>query len=119
MNFEISRDILIKAKKIGLRNGKWFRLHPVERLLINLAIKTLTRIKSQTLKNIILRILKKISQNLVLKFKIFQIGLEIVRKRINQALKFGNKKAKDWIKDTNYIMYLGYSQINTLAIYRL
>mgnify|MGYP000103039490 CR=1 FL=1 len=118
MFIEIRRETLIKAKRIALRSGKWFKLSPIERLLITLSIKTLKKIRSRILKSIILKILEKISPNFVFKLKVIQIGLEIVKKRIEQATMLGYRRVEELATDINYIMYLGHSYMNTPSIYR-
>jgi len=118
MLVEIRRETLIKAKRIALRSGKWFRLNPIERLLITLSIKTLKKVRSEVLKSIILKILEKISPNLTFKLKIIQIGLEIVKKRIEQAIILGYRRVEELATDINYIMYLGHSYMNMPSIYR-
>jgi len=118
MLVEIRRETLIKAKRIALRSGKWFRLNPMERLLITLSIKTLKKVRSEVLKSIILKILEKISPNLTFKLKIIQIGLEIVKKRIEQAIILGYRRVEELATDINYIMYLGHSYMNMPSIYR-
>ena len=73
-------------------------------------------VKSQTLREILFKIFDKISPKLTLKLKAFMIGLEIVKKRVEQALMFGYKRARSWIRDINYILYLGFSHLNTPPI---
>ena len=114
----ITKEVLIRAKRIALRSGKWFKLSPVERLVLSLSIKVVSRVKSKTLKEILMKILDKISSSLLFKFKILSIGLEIAKKRVEQAIKLGYKRARNWIKDINYIWYLGISYINTSPIYK-
>ena len=118
IDIEITKDLLIRARKIALRNGKWYKLHPMERAVLLLSSKILTRIKSQVLKEIIIKILEKISRSLLLKWKILQIGLELAKKRVEQAIKLGNYKARDWLRDFAYIWYLGWSYLHTSPIYR-
>jgi len=114
----ITKEVLIRAKRIALRSGKWFKLSSVERLVLSLSIKVVSRVKSKTLKEILMKILDKISSSLLFKFKILSIGLEIAKKRVEQAIKLGYERARNWIKDINYIWYLGISYINTSPIYK-
>jgi len=115
---EITKNLLIKAKKTALRNGKWFKLHPAERAVISLSCKLLTKIRSKTLKEIIIKILEKISKSLLLSWKIVSIGYEITKKRVEQALKLSHYKAVDWLKDFSYIWYSGWNYINTPPMYK-
>jgi len=115
---EITKEMLLKARKIALRNGKWYKLHPMERAVLTLASKVLTRVKSKTLKEIIIKTLEKISESLLLKWKVLYIGMQLARRRVEQAIKLGNYKAKDWLKDFGYIWYLGWSYLFTSPIYK-
>ncbi|RLB80290.1 MAG: hypothetical protein DRH17_12295, partial [Deltaproteobacteria bacterium] len=105
--YTITQQTIHTALKIAWRTGKYFKLHPAERAILHLTAKILTQVKSQTLKEILLKIFDKISPKLTLKLKAFMIGLEIVKKRVEQALMFGYKKARSWMKDTNPILSLG------------
>ena len=116
---KIDVQLIARAKTIAIRTGKWFKLHPAERILIDLTIKTLKHIRSQTLIQLILKILDKISPKITYIYKAYQIGLEIAKKRVEQALKLGYIKAKKWLKDINYIIYLGVSYLNTSPIYQI
>ena len=116
--YTITQKTIHTALKIAWRTGKYFKLHPEERAILWISARILNKIKSQTLKEILLKIFDKISPKLTLKLKAFMIGLEIVKKRVEQALMFGYKKARSWMKDTNYILYLGFTQINTPPLYR-
>ena len=118
IDIEITRDLLLKAKRKALRNGKWFKLHPIERAVLTLASKVLTRIKSETLKEVIVKALEKISESLLLKWKVLSIGMELARRRVEQAVKLGNYRAKDWLRDFGYIWYLGWSYLFTSPIYK-
>ena len=109
---EITRELLIKAKKIALRNGRWFKLHPIEKAVLTLTSRVVARIRSRVLKKIIINILEKISISLIIKFKVLTLGSEIAKKRVKQAIKLGYHKAKDWLEEFDYIWYLGWSQVN-------
>ena len=114
----ITQETIRTALKLAWRTGKYFKLHPAERALLWIASKTITRVKSQTLRELLLKIFDKISHKLTLKIKAYMIGLEIAKKRVEQALAFGYRKAKRWLKDMDYIFYLGMSYLNTSPIYR-
>ena len=116
---EITKAMLIRAKKLALRTGKWYRLHPTERIILSLSCKILTRVKSSALKKIILKIFEKISEKLILSFKAIAIGYQIAKRRVEQAIKLGYYKALDWLRDFSYMWYLGWSHINTPKIYQV
>lgn len=107
------------ALKLAWRTGKYFKLHPAERAILWLASKIVTRVKSETLKELLLKIFDKISHKLTLKIKAYMIGIEIAKRHIEIALKFGYVKAIKWLKDPTYIFYLGISYLNTSPIYQV
>ena len=115
----ITRKTILTAYKFALRTGKLFRLNPCERAILTISAKIVDNVKSQTLREILLKIFDKISSKLTLKIKAFIIGLELVKKRIEQALMLGYENAKSWLKDVNYILYLGFSYLSAPPIYRL
>lgn len=110
--------MILRAKKIAMRNGKWFKLHPDERILINLTIRTLNFVKSCTLIKILLKIFEKISEKLVYLYKVYTIGLKIAGMRMKQAYKIGYRNAGRLLKDIKYIFYLGATYIYTPQYYR-
>jgi len=101
---------------MALRTGKFFKLHPDERAILTISARIVSLVKSQTLREVLLKIFDKISSKLTLKIRAFMIGLEIIKRRVEQALALGYVKAKSWLKDVNYILYLGFSHLNTPPI---
>ncbi|RLJ03029.1 MAG: hypothetical protein DRP08_04025, partial [Candidatus Aenigmatarchaeota archaeon] len=82
----ITRELILTAYKRALRTGKYFKLHPTERVILYLSTRILTLIKSPQLIEIIMKILDKVDEKLTLKIKAYQIGLQIAKKRIQQAI---------------------------------
>ena len=115
---EITRDLLLRARRLALRNGRWFRLHPAERAVLTLSCRVLTRVRSRALREIIVKILEKISERLLICWRVVSIGYEIARSRVEQAIKLGHGGALDWLRDFGYIWYLGWSHINAPPMYR-
>ena len=115
---QLTPELLSSLYKRALRTGKYWKLRPEERAVLKLSARILSRIKSQTLKEILLKIIEKISPKLAKKIKAIEIGFEILKKRVEQALMLGYTKATKWLKDTNYAFYLGISYLNTPPIYK-
>ena len=46
------------------------------------------------------------------------IGLSILRRRVEQAIKLGYEKAIEWLDDIDLAVYLGISYLNTSLIYQ-
>jgi len=114
----LTPEIISATYKRALRTGKYWKLRPEERVILRLSARILSKIKSKTLKEILLKIIEKISPKLARKIKAIEIGFEILKKRVEQALMLGYTKAKEWLKDTNYAFYLGISYLNTPPIYK-
>ena len=53
-----------------------------------------------------------------LRRRIMNIGFEIAKRYVSQALRWGYVKALSWIRDEAYIFHLGISYINTPPTYR-
>ena len=112
-----SSKFVRRIKIIALRNGRWFRLHPSERAIINLIIKTINYVRNSVLINILIRIMDKISPKTAYIYKAYQIGLKMLEIRIRQAKQIGYNKIKE-LKDIKYIIYLGTWYLNTPIYYR-
>jgi hypothetical protein len=109
----LTRSLLIKIKHKALRSKIWYRLNNIERTIIDLTIKCVDKVKSIKLKNIILKILNKIKEIFENKFlnKIYENGLKEIVKIVKIAYSWGNKNSLNWIKDKNFIFYLGIKNI--------
>ena len=109
----ITSQHIRRVKIIALRNGRWFKLHPGERAIINLTIKILNYIRSELLIKILLKIFDKISLKISYIYKAYWIGVKILEKKLETARKIGRLK-----KDIKYIIYLGIWYLSTPIYYR-
>ena len=111
----VLRDVKIKA----LRRRVWFKLSMEERSIIDLAIKCVKIVRSRILNNVLTRIIVKIL-NLAedLLPKAMSVGIEIAKRYVSQALRWGYVKALSWLRDEAYIFHLGISYINTPPTYK-
>jgi hypothetical protein len=105
----LNKSFLLKIKRKALRLKIWYRLNNIERETINLTIKCVDKVKSIKLKNIILKILNKIKEIFENDFlnKIYENGSKEIVKIIKIAYSWGNENSLNWIKDKNFIFYLG------------
>ena len=103
VEINITRRTILKAYRMAIRTGRLFRLHPDEKAILIISANAINLVKSKTLKEVLLKIFEKINPKLTLKMK---------------ALMIGYRKASSWLKDLNYILYLGLSYMNTPLIYR-
>ena len=109
------RDVKLKA----LRRRVWFKLSVEERSIIDLTIKCVRKVRSRILNNILTKIVIKIlnlAEDLFL--KAMSIGIEMARRYVAQALRWGYVNALSWLRDEAYIFYLGISYINTPPTYK-
>ncbi len=111
-----SRGRVARLKKYALRTGAWLKaLSRVERGLIDAAIKVLRRlgsgvVKSRDLAEILDRIAEKIGFMLQgFLERVAPLGRRKAVQYVALALKWGYKKAVEWLQDPNYITYLGKS----------
>jgi hypothetical protein len=109
----LNKSFLLKIKRKALRLKIWYRLNNIERAIIDLTIKCVDKVKSIKLKNVILKILNKIKEAIENDFlnKIYENGLKEIIKIIKIAYSWGNKNSLNWIKDKNFIFYLGIKNI--------
>jgi hypothetical protein len=117
----LNKSILLKIKRKALRLKIWYRLNNIERTIIDLTIKCVDKIKSIKLKKIILKILNKIKEAIENKFlnKIYENGLKEVINIVKIANSWGNKESLNWIKDKNFIFYLGIKNIYIPNIWKI
>ena len=117
IDIEISPSLIDSVYRRSLRNRTYFKLHPDEKAILYLA-RRLPRISSLTLKSILLKIFEKIESYVVSRYRVLSIGLSILRRRVEQAIKLGYEKAIEWLDDIDMAIYLGISYLNTSPIYR-
>jgi len=110
----VLRDVRLKA----LRRRVWFKLSLEERSIIDLTIRCVRRVRSRVLSNVLTKIVVKIL-NLVedVFLKAMSIGVEVARRYVAQALRWGYVNALSWLRDEAYIFHLGISYINTPPTY--
>ena len=117
IDIEITPSLVDSVYRRALRNRTYFKLHPDEKAILYLA-RRLSRISSPTLKEILLRIFEKVESYLISRYRVLSIGLGILRRRVEQAVKLGYEKAIEWLDDIDLVVYLGISYLNTSPIYR-
>ena len=86
--------------------------------MLKLSAQILTQVKSRVLKEVLLKIIKKINPKIARNIKALEIGLVLLRRRVEQALMLGYTKAIEWVKDWNYAFYLGITYLNTPFMYK-
>ena len=101
---------LTALRQRALRRGIWFQTLTVEdRILANLIQRHVKIVKNATLATVIARIMGKLLlaiRNYFLN-RLDAIGRPIATAFAMKAYSYGNKAALDWLRDVNYIRYMG------------
>jgi hypothetical protein len=117
-----SREGLAKLKTLAIRRGLWFKvLNALERVVVDLTIKVVERVRSSTLRSVLKSIASKVME--VLKARAFKeravaIGRVLLERLVRIAEKLGCKGAGEWAEDPGFVMYLGVSWLNTSPVFR-
>jgi hypothetical protein len=106
---------LIKLRLKAMRAGVWFRALPrIDRVLVDLAIKVVSNVRSITLAKSILAIIRKLEELLEssLSRAWREVGLPLAQKLSSVAQKWGNASAKSWVIDSFFAIFLSVMYIN-------
>lgn len=118
--FMLSRGELVKLKLRALRSGAWFRvLRRVERVLVDLTIRIVYRVRSSVLAKALLSIVKKLedaSESRVSR-AVREVGFPCIRKLSLLAQKWGNKSAQSWMFDLSFARFIAIMHVNSPALY--
>lgn len=104
-----TRTFLVKLRRKALRRRVWHSaLDKIERGILTLSIKLVDTIQSEILGIEIVKITKKLKDALKSPFVTYfeTFGLGEAKKIANQAVKFGNTEAREWIYDFGFTRYL-------------
>ena len=111
----LDKRLLKKVKVRAFRNGAWFRaLHRLDRVLVDLTIRVVDRIRSATLVRNILTVIKKLEENVGgdLLRDLNDLGFSLARKLGLIAQRWGNTSAKKWAFDLSFLRFLVVLHIN-------
>jgi hypothetical protein len=109
--FSLSFSDLSRFYKSCLRKGLWNNLSAIDKAFY-IACMKLSKIKKITNKEIIdalTTIMKKLNS---FKKKIMKKGKEVAEELLKSKVVIMIPKIKDWLKDTNYIFWLGLTYSN-------
>ncbi len=117
-SFPLTREALVKLKLKALRRGVWFRdLKQSERKLLDLTISVVERIRSFLLAKLVSRLINKLCE--AMESRVFRLmkteGRRLAEKVASIGEAWGNRAAKFWAKDSDFIQYL---TINNLQSFR-
>jgi hypothetical protein len=116
----LTRRGLVNLKSRALRSGAWFTvLRRVERVLVDLTVKIVDRVRSPVLARVLLSIMKKLedaSQSRVSR-AIRETGFLYARKLSLLAQKWGNECAQNWAFDVSFARFIAIMHINSPALF--
>lgn len=107
---------LISLKQRALRKRVWFKnLDRAERAIVDLTIRTVEKIRSSTLKEILMTISEKLKNAIESQVARFTetIGRPLAQKIASLAFSWGNNGALNWALDAGFVKYLTIMHINT------
>ena len=111
----LEKSQLMKLKLKAMRAGVWFKALPrIDRVLVDLTIKVAGTVRSFTLAEKVLTVIRKLESVMESKFlrAVREKGFPVARKLGLIAQKWGNTKAKNWKSDIGFARYLAVLSIN-------
>jgi hypothetical protein len=117
-----TKEKLAKLKVIAVKRRLWFKvLSAAERAIVDLTLKVVERVRSSVLKEVLKSIASKVIEALKsrsFKERAMAIGRVLAERHARIAERLGNKRAREWAEDPNFVMYLGASWLNTPRMFR-
>lgn len=118
------KDVMITFKREQLRllklkakrRGVWFKaLANLDRILIDLVVKVVNRVRSTRLARSLFNVVKKLEEALEDKISRFikTVGQPLARKLASLAKKWGNPLAEKWLTDLSFARFLAIMYINS------
>jgi len=108
----------MSLKQRALRKRVWFKiLDRAERAIVDLTIRTVKKIQSSTLKEILMTISEKLKESMESQVTKFTetIGRPLAHKIACLAASWGNSRALNWAFKSEFIRYLVIMHMNTPA----
>ena len=106
---------LAKIKSKAIRRGVWFKvLTRAERAQMELTIKIVKRIRSCFLAKVVTSIVEKLFNAMESKVSrlMREVGHPLARNLSETAQKWGNKSAKHWSQESDFVQYLTIMYLN-------
>ena len=112
---------LTSLKQRALRKRVWFKiLDRAERAIVDLTIRIVKKIRSSTLKEMLVTISGKLMEAMESQVarSTETIGRPLAQKIASLAVSWGNHAALKWPKDSSFTRYLTIMEINTPRIFK-
>jgi len=113
--YSFRKQDLTTLRLKAFRRRVWYKtLNHLERALVNSVIKVVDRVRSALLTKVLSLIVKKLEAAMESKVKRLMrgVGQTLAKKMSLIAESWGNRFAKSWEKDENFIRYLTIIEIN-------
>ena len=117
----ITREGLARLRLKALRRGLWFKmLNGDERMLMNLVIRVVDRVRSLLLAKLISSAVKKLLEAMESEVARMMrtVGRQLAKNLSRIAQAWGNKSAAQWTEDLGFIQYLAVTQKNLSPMFR-
>jgi hypothetical protein len=114
-----SRDCLVKVRQKARRNGCYYSvLKHGERMLLDLTIRVVERVRSFILAGLVSRIVGKLLE--ALESRIFRLmrveGRRLAEKVSRIGVGWGLRGARSWARDWGFIQFLTVSNLGSLGV---
>ena len=113
----LGKEQLLKLKTKAMRSGAWFKmLRRIDRVLLDLTIRVVDKIRSVKLAKSINVLAKKLAFTTRQGFssRLSEIGLPLAQKISFAAEKLGNPFAKSWAFDHSFVFFLAVLHVNAV-----
>jgi hypothetical protein len=111
----IEKAQLKKLKMKAMRAGVWFKALPrIDRVLVDLTMKIAGTVRSFTLANKILTVIRKLESIMESRFQraVKEVGFPIAYRLGLVAQKWGNESARKWASDGDFARYIAALSLN-------
>jgi hypothetical protein len=114
----LTREALAKLKRKACRRGEWFRdLKQNERMLLNLTIRVVERVRSFMLAKVVSRIVNRLCE--AMESRIYRLmrteGWSMARRLSRIAQGWGYKSSRKWACDRGFIQFLVVNNLGVLG----
>ena len=111
-----SREYLVKMRQDARRKGCYYRvLKQSERMLLDLTIRVVEKVRSFMLAKLISQIVSKLLE--AMESRVYRLmrteGRSLAEQLSKIAQSWGNRSAKSWVKDRGFIQYLTISNLSS------
>jgi hypothetical protein len=112
-----SRDYLARLKRKAWRKGCWFRdLKQNERVLLDLTIRVVEKVRSSILAKLVSKIVDKLFWSIESRvYRLIRSEGRLMAEKISEiAQSWGYRAAKSWGEDRGFMQYLTVSNLSSL-----